>query len=103
MPNPTSLLVHYPFPSTSKRSVWPRIVVVLLVVGALLLAFYAAMFVGITHVFKSSSAYRASLDFATHAPAVVEALGSPIEDGPLPVGRFETDSAGGNARFSISL
>jgi hypothetical protein len=80
-----------------------RIVLGVLAGLGLVLGIFGAMFAGIVHLIKGTAAYRASLEYATHAPAVVRALGSPMEDGVIPTGGVTANGASGDARFSIRL
>lgn len=76
---------------------------VLLALLGLVVAFFGAMFAGVIHLFRSSSAYRASLDFVESQPAVIAELGSPIEDGLMPTGSITSDGRRADSRISIRL
>ena len=66
-------------------------------------AFISAIFFFVFSMMKSNDAYQHSLETARANPAVVAALGQPIEDGWLVTGNFEESGGAGQAQFSIPL
>lgn len=60
--------------------------------------FYAAV-----SAIRSSDVYQNALSEVTANPAVVEALGAPVEAGFMPSGNIETNNGTGTANFNISL
>jgi hypothetical protein len=76
--------------------------------GCLLMAVLIACFIGAIMYFvfsmmKSNDAYQHALEIARNNPAVVEALGKPIEDGAFVTGNFEENGTSGTANFAIPL
>ncbi len=52
---------------------------------------------------KGSDAYRTSRDYLTDRPAVVSALGAPIDDGFFPTGSVKRNGDFGSAELSFDL
>ncbi|MCW0424500.1 MULTISPECIES: cytochrome c oxidase assembly factor Coa1 family protein [Xanthomonas] len=104
-PGPTSATALPP----AKRGWWARhwkwaVPLIVLVLGALLLASIAVFVLGIARVTKSSEPYRVGVMAAQHDPRVAAALGAPIKDGIMPSGSFNSSGGGsGNAELSVSL
>ncbi|MCW0387987.1 hypothetical protein NB722_002526 [Xanthomonas sacchari] len=104
-PGPTSTTAQPP----AKRGWWARhwkwaVPLIVLVLGALLLASIAVFVLGIARVTKSSEPYRVGVMAAQHDPRVAAALGAPIKDGIMPSGSFNSSGGGsGNAELSVSL
>ncbi|MBO9880760.1 cytochrome c oxidase assembly factor Coa1 family protein [Xanthomonas sp. D-109] len=104
-PDPTSATAQPP----AKRGWWARhwkwaVPLIVLVLGALLLASIAVFVLGIARVTKSSEPYRVGVMAAQRDPRVAAALGAPIKDGIMPSGSFNSSGAGsGNAALSVSL
>jgi hypothetical protein len=74
-----------------------------LLMVALVGAFIGTIFFFVFSMMKSNDAYQHSLETARHNPAVVAALGQPIEDGWLVSGNFEESGGAGQANFSIPI
>lgn len=70
-------------------------------VGACLLA--AAIFAASLTALRTSGAYQLALSTATRAPAVVAALGAPVQAGWLTLGQVEVTAAGGRANLEIPV
>ncbi|AJC46747.1 cytochrome c oxidase assembly factor Coa1 family protein [Xanthomonas sacchari] len=103
-PGPTSTTALPPV----KRGWWARhwkwaVPLIVLVLGALLLASIAVFVLGIARVTKSSEPYRVGVMAAQHDPRVAAALGAPIKDGIMPSGSISTSGGSGNADLSVSL
>lgn len=105
MPGPTASTAQ----PAAKRGWWARhwkwaVPLIVLVLGALLLASIAVFVLGIARLTKSSEPYRVGVMAAQHDPRVAAALGAPIKDGIMPSGNISTSGAGnGNAELSVSL
>ena len=54
-------------------------------------------------VIKSSEAYKTAVEAAKSNPAVIEALGTPIEEGMFISGKTEATDASGSAELSIPI
>lgn len=92
----------------AKRGWWARhwkwaVPLLVLLLGAMLLASIAVFVAGIASVTKSSEPYQVGLKAAQHDPRVIEALGAPVEDGIMPSGSISTSNGTGSANFSVSL
>ncbi|MBB5886050.1 hypothetical protein DYQ93_18425 [Xanthomonas sp. LMG 8992] len=104
-PGPTTATAQRP----AQRGWWARhwkwaVPLIVLVLGALLLASIAVFVLGLARVTKSSEPYRVGVMAAQHDPRVAAALGAPIKDGIMPSGNISTSGAGnGNAELSVSL
>ncbi|MDV0438609.1 cytochrome c oxidase assembly factor Coa1 family protein [Xanthomonas sacchari] len=104
-PDSTSATAQPP----AKRGWWARhwkwaVPLIVLVLGALLLASIAMFVLGIARVTKSSEPYRVGVMAAQRDPRVAAALGAPIKDGIMPSGSFNSSGGGsGNAELSVSL
>ena len=72
---------------------------IVLLVGA----FIATIFFFVFSMMKSNDAYQHALDTARRDPAVVAALGQPLEDGWLVTGKFEESGGSGEAQFSTPV
>jgi hypothetical protein len=76
--------------------------------GCLLMVLLVGAFIGTIFFFvfsmmKSNDAYQHSLEAARHNPAVVAALGQPIEEGWFVSGNYEETGPSGVANFSSPL
>jgi Cytochrome oxidase complex assembly protein 1 len=73
--------------------------------GALLMAclFVGGIFVFIASIMRSSDAYQYALTAAQRDPAVVAALGAPIEAGWFTKGRIEVSGPTGHASLAIPV
>lgn len=69
----------------------------------LFVAFIAAVLMAVMGAIRSSDAYELALSEARQHPAVVEALGEPIEVGWLMSGNISVNGASGEADLSIPL
>jgi len=86
------------------RRRWPWLVAA----GCLGLLVLAAVFVGVILLavstgMKSSDAYAQALEAAQEHPAIVEALGEPMEPGFLPGGSINVTGPTGQADLSIPI
>lgn len=63
----------------------------------------AFIFWGVTKAFKSSEPYTESIAAAEANPAVVEAIGTPIEPGFMPQGSFNFNNGAGEVDFNIPV
>ena len=95
-------------PSTHPRGWWSRHwkwVVPLL--GALMLALFAGVVLlfmsALFGMMKSSDAYQQALREAKGNPAVVQALGEPIEEGWLTMGNININGPSGEANLQIPM
>jgi len=66
-------------------------------------AFIASIFFFVFSMMKSNDAYQHALETARANPAVVAALGQPIQEGWFVSGNFEESGGKGQASFSIPL
>jgi hypothetical protein len=69
----------------------------------LVAAFVGSIVVIVFSAMKSSDVYREALARAKAAPAVVEALGSPIKDGMFVSGSTNVNGASGEANLAIPI
>ncbi len=69
----------------------------------LLAGFVALLMTFVSGVMKSSDAYKQALVRAKANPAVVEALGSPIQDGFFSSGNIHITGPSGNAELAIPI
>jgi hypothetical protein len=95
-------------PPQSQGNWWTRNWKWFVPVGCLTMAILVAAFVGLIVVIvfsamKSSDVYREALARAKAAPAVVEALGSPIKDGMFVSGSTNVNGASGEANLAIPI
>jgi hypothetical protein len=72
---------------------------VVLLVGALV----ATIFFFVFSMMKTNDAYQHAMEAARANPAVVAALGEPMEEGWLVSGSFEESGGSGQAQFAIPL
>ena len=93
--------------STSEGLVDPELEMVradwLLTLVILLTAFVGVILIIVFGAMKSSDVYREALARAKAAPAVVEALGSPIKDGMFISGSTNVNGASGEANLAIPI
>ncbi len=92
----------------ARRGWWARhwkwaVPLVVLLLGAMLLASIAVFVLGIARVTKSSEPYRVGLLAAQLDQRVIDALGAPVKDGIMPSGSISTSNGTGSANFSVSL
>ena len=95
-------------PPQSQGNWWTRNWKWFVPVGCLTMAILVAAFVCLIVVIvfsamKSSDVYREALARAKAAPAVVEALGSPIKDGMFVSGSTNVNGASGEANLAIPI
>ena len=95
-------------PVTSKPNWWKRnwkwfVPLGCLSVAFLFLAFVGSILVIVFGAMKSSDVYREALARAKAAPAVIEALGSPIKDGFLISGNTNVNGASGESNLAIPI
>ncbi|QNH19476.1 Cytochrome oxidase complex assembly protein 1 [Xanthomonas sp. GW] len=95
-------------PLAARRGWWSRhwkwaVPLVVMVLGAMLLASIAVFVLGIARVTKSSEPYRVGLMAAQLDQRVIDALGAPVKDGIMPSGSISTSNGTGSANFSVSL
>jgi hypothetical protein len=69
----------------------------------LVLAFVFAIVLLVFGALKSTDVYRTALSAAQNNPAVVEALGAPIEEGWFLSGKANVEGSSGEADFSIPI
>ncbi len=62
-----------------------------------------AIFAFVMNVVKSSDAYKMAMEKAESNPAIVEAIGTPIEAGFFVTGSINTTGPSGNADVSVPL
>ena len=74
-----------------------------LTMAGLVAAFVCLIVVIVFSAMKSSDVYREALARAKAAPAVVEALGSPIKDGMFVSGSTNVNGASGEANLAIPI
>ncbi len=97
-----------PSPSRPQGNWWTRNWKWFVPTGCFTMAILVAAFVGLIVVIvfsamKSSDVYREALARAKAAPAVVEALGSPIKDGMFISGSTNVNGASGEANLAIPI
>ena len=95
-------------PPQSQGNWWTRnwkwfVPVGCLTTAILVAAFVASIVVIVFSAMKSSDVYREALARAKAAPAVVEALGSPIRDGMFVSGSTNVNGASGEANLAIPI
>ena len=69
----------------------------------LIVAFIAAIFFFVFGILKSSDVYKTALARAKSDPAVIEALGEPIKEGWLIMGKTNGEGTGGQADIGIPI
>jgi hypothetical protein len=69
----------------------------------LVVTFVAVIVVIVFGAMKSTDVYKDSLARAQKHPAVVEALGSPVDDGLFMSGKTEVNGASGEANLSVPI
>ena len=69
----------------------------------LILAFCAAILLFVFGVLKSSDVYKTALARAKSDPAVIEALGQPIEEGWFMTGKTNVEGTSGEADIGIPI
>ena len=74
-----------------------------LTVAVLFLAFVGSILVIVFSAMKSTDVYKEALGRAKADPAVIEALGSPIQDGFLMSGNTNVNGASGEANLAIPI
>lgn len=70
---------------------------------ALLIAGVFALALGVMQIMRSSTPYQDAVGIARANPAVVQALGTPIEAGWFNSGKIETHNGSGHADLQIPL
>jgi hypothetical protein len=95
-------------PVAARKGWWARhwkwaVPLVVLLLGAMLLASIAVFVMGIARVTKSSEPYRVGLMAAQLDQRVIAALGAPVKDGIMPSGSISTSNGTGSANLSVSL
>ncbi len=68
-----------------------------------IVGFIGVTFWGVTKAFKSSEPFTQSIAAAEANPAVVEAIGTPIEPGLMPQGSFNFTNGTGEVNFNIPV
>ena len=94
--------------ATSKPNWWKRnwkwfVPLGCFTIGLLFLAFIGSILVIVFSTMKSTDVYREALARAKADPAVIEALGSPIEDGFLISGNTNVNGASGESNLAIPI
>ena len=79
---------------------WKWFVPSICVVGLLLAGVFV---IGVMAVMKKSGAYAGALARAKASPALIEAIGSPIEDGFFVLGKIQGAGDGGVAELTIPI
>jgi len=107
LPSPDTAAAGTP-PLVVRRGWWSRhwkwaVPLLVMVLGAMLLASIAVFVLGIARVTKSSEPYRVGLMAAQLDQRVIDALGAPVKDGIMPSGSISTSNGTGSANFSVSL
>ena len=69
----------------------------------LFLAFIALIVLVVFGAMKSTDVYKTALSRAQQHPEVVEALGSPVDDGMFVSGSTDVNGASGNAELAIPI
>ena len=69
----------------------------------LVVAFVTAIVLIVFGALRSSDAYQTAVARAKANPQVIEALGTPIEDGMFPSGKTNVDGSSGEADLTISI
>ena len=72
-------------------------------VAAVCVGFFVLIFFAVFGTIKSSDVYQTALSRAQESPVVIEALGSPIEDGFVPSGSINISGPSGNADLAIPI
>jgi hypothetical protein len=70
---------------------------------ALLIAGVFALALGVMQIMRSSTPYQEAVGMAKADPAVVQALGTPVEAGWFNSGKIETHNGSGHADLQIPL
>ncbi len=92
-----------PSPSWWNRN-WKWVLPVGCLAGIALFVTTAALLIFAVFGFiKSSEVYGKAVEAARASPAVVEAIGTPIEEGYFPSGKINLDDSSGTANLAISL
>ncbi len=97
-----------PLPATLRTGWWARHwrwFVPLLALGLLGLGagLILLLFSGISRMMTSSHPYQHALQTAQENPAVIAALGAPIDDGWMPMGNIATSGSSGKADMKIAI
>ena len=97
-----------PPPQPQGRGWWSRnwkwfVPVGCLTLVGMMVAFILAIFIFVFGLLKSTEVYKDSLARAKNHPAVVEALGSPVEEGFFIQGKTNVDTTSGSADIAIPL
>ncbi|MDC8002694.1 cytochrome c oxidase assembly factor Coa1 family protein [Aureisphaera galaxeae] len=84
---------------------WPWVVPVggCLVAIVLFIAFFGALFFGVTSMMSDSQAYKDALDAASTHPQVIELLGEPLESHGMMSGNISYSNGGGEADIDIPI
>jgi Cytochrome oxidase complex assembly protein 1 len=97
-----------PIPPPARGNWWTRnwkwfVPTGCLTILALFLAFIALIAIIVFSAMKSSDVYKDALAKAKAEPAVIEALGSPIQDGMFVSGNTKVDGGSGEANLAIPI
>lgn len=94
-----------PYPIEPEKNWFRRHVVatVLLIVVVAAAGFVVALLFGIMALLKSSDVYQHALAKAQSSPAVVEALGKPVQAGWWMTGNINVSGPSGNADIAIPI
>jgi hypothetical protein len=100
--------MNQPPPLTKPPNWWERNwkwAVPVIVIGAItaMIAFVGVLVFGIFGLIKSTDAYQMAIARMEASPVVVEALGSPIEEGLFVTGNINTSGSSGEADLAIPL
>ncbi len=79
------------------------VVTIAMVVVLAGVAFVAALLFGLLSLLKSSDVYKEAVSRAQHAPAVVEALGEPVQPGWWFTGNINVSGPSGSADIAIPI
>src|SRR6266566_3976091 len=95
-------------PATTKPNWWKRnwkwfVPLGCFTVALLFLAFVGSILVIVFSAMKSTDVYKEALTRAKANPAVIEALGSPINDGFLVSGNTNVNGASGESNLAIPI
>lgn len=93
-----------PIPNAPKTDWWERnwkwcvpVIVAVAIAG------FTGAFVGIVGIVKSSDAYQEAVQRSRSSPAVVAALGTPIEEGFFVAGSVSSGGGSGRANLAIPI
>ncbi len=94
-----------PLPIEPEKNWFARhwIVTIAMVVTLAGLGFVAAVFFGIMSLLRSSDVYKEAVSRAQHAPAVVQALGEPVQPGWWFTGNNSVNGPSGSADIAIPV